>query len=151
MIKKSICLVLIFVLAFLFISCSQNETPYAEKISYDNYLLNLNDKPVFRYRGYVFFANENEFCVAEFKNDYLIKEMSFNKQDICNDGYKKIKNGMSVFDVVSLIGLPTNSFTTGLSSLDFESAEGGKYRIFWDSDMKVLDKTHVLTENNGFD
>lgn len=54
--------------------------------------------------------------------------MSFNKQDICNDGYKK--NGMSVFDVVSLIGLPTNSFTTCLSSLDFESAEGGKISYF---------------------
>ena len=29
---------MIFVHAFIFISCSQNETPYAEKISYDNYL-----------------------------------------------------------------------------------------------------------------
>ena len=53
--------------------------------------------------------------------------------------FDRIVPGMSVYEVVELIGMPIGSSTSGMRSLDFSSNDSSIYRVLWDDEMKVVE------------
>lgn len=94
---------------------------------------------VFEYCGYAFFIYQNNSVVVHYNGDYTeIKEIrSFDIKNVSSSVFAEIVSGMTVFDVVELVGLPFQSTTFGICSMDFKSADEKIFHIVWDNDMKV--------------
>jgi hypothetical protein len=45
--------------------------------------------------------------------------------------FSEIETGMSIYDVVSKVGIPNRSTTSGMISMDFVANDGTEYRIYW--------------------
>ena len=90
----------------------------------------------FDYGSLMFFENEEgKNTVIHTSPDasgvFLLYEIgTFDKVVADQSAFEKIERGMSVLDVVELVGLPIGSTTFGMSSLDFECSNGTVYRIY---------------------
>ena len=52
--------------------------------------------------------------------------------------FASIIEGMDVFEVVEIVGLPQRSVTSGISSTDFLLENGDVFRIQWTNNMRVI-------------
>ena len=141
-----ICIGLILVL--LFSSCS-----IADKISqinvgmtYDEFSALMQDKSVFYYGLCAFFEYEGKNVVVGFDGDdrkVIKKEVYADVGTAPASAFEAILPGMTVYEVVQLVGLPFRSATFGLSTLDFLCDNGDIYRVVWIDQMEVLECTKL--------
>jgi site-specific DNA-adenine methylase len=90
--------------------------------------------------GYSFFVDSEERgTVVRFDPVYVtdVKTVSIKKASIENQN--KIQKGMDVFSVVETVGIPFQSVTSGICSLDFLTEADTAFRITWDENMRVTD------------
>ncbi len=110
----------------------------------------LKDRENIGYERFIFFKNSNEENkVVEFDMESLcVKNVqSCPKQTVTKEKFFTIKEGMTPFEVVQMIGLPVGSTTSGMRSLDFDNNDGFRGRVYWNTDMTVQ-SVKELTENN---
>ena len=70
----------------------------------------------------------------------LVETKYFDPVTPTADDFAKIENGMTVFEVVELVGLPKERVTSGAITMDFE-CEDGRWCIYWShrQDLVVVD------------
>lgn len=98
----------------------------------------------FLYAGYTFFLNEQgDSCVVHFEQAGPIDDAkSYSKDTIDRSAraFSEIVPGMTIYEVVEKVGIPTDSRTSGLDSLAF-SVEEGVYTVILD--MSVYPATVI--------
>ena len=91
----------------------------------------------FEYSPCFFFEDEEGMNVVvrtSVSADSLVKEVKRFKKTIGNsDDFGQIKEGMTIFEVVEFVGIPIESTTSGMSSVDFLSSDGSRYRVYVDA------------------
>ncbi len=93
--------------------------------------------------NYAFIEEKSDqSIVVEFSSDMqgVVKkeQYDFSSNYFVQD-FDRIVPGMSVYEVVELIGMPIGSSTSGMRSLDFSSNDSSIYRVLWDDEMKVVE------------
>ena len=89
----------------------------------------------FVYGYYVFFEYDDfnyvYFSRAPSKSPQIL--YSYEKKEVVDEDFEKIKVGMEVQEVVEIVGLPFDSYTSGVSSLAFKTTSGNIYSIgfYW--------------------
>ena len=147
---KRIRAVSIIVSFLLVVLCSCNnrndpETKYQCSIcvgmSFEDVEATLRDFSTFEYIGYLFYRDtEGQNVVARFDQDMKrIEEIKmFDPVSIDAQAFETLRVGMTIYEVVERIGLPTGSYTFGIASLNFESKDGTVAWVQLDGD-KVID------------
>ncbi len=164
---KGFSFLVLILLCLCFAACGehreQHDHPNGEKIcdlevgmTYDEASSVLGKYNTIAHRNYIFFKDNVEGnVVVEFDKEHntISNVRAFASTLTNEDNFQKIKSGMTVFEVVELVGIPTESVTFGISSLDFESQDQKRYRIVWDNEMKVSEIIPVtqgsLEANSG--
>ena len=96
----------------------------------------------FCYMNYVFYTNEKgNYVVARFSDNpvsmsSIVQLKHFYKKNInpTPEAFSKIESGMSIFDVVKLVGIPFGSYTSGMDSLAFKDTNGDTYSVYISAD-----------------
>ena len=96
---------------------------------------NSEDSYFLYYGGYLFTKNnEGNHIVARMTDDGTVisKINCYEATNIDNSdkAFNSIKEGMSIEEVVSIVGIPQGSYTSGMPTLSFESASGKMYWIY---------------------
>ena len=143
--KISICFGLVVLL--MLSSCSLGSKDIFSQIrvgmTYNEFReLNESEKS-FYYMNYAFIEEKSDqSIVVEFSSDMqgVVKkeQYDFSSNYFVQD-FDRIVPGMSVYEVVELIGMPIGSSTSGMRSLDFSSNDSSIYRVLWDDEMKVVE------------
>ena len=110
-------------------------------MTYDD-ILWTKDQPQFRlFFNYLFCNDSGRNMVAEFgkESETIEKIEVFPDTQPAPAAFEAIQEGMNIFDVVERVGVPINSATFGLKTLDFESIDGDIYRIQFDTHMNVVE------------
>ena len=92
--------------------------------------------------GFVFYKNESgDSVVGQFdlQTHRIAAVNVFPVVTPDTKAFASISVGMSVPDVVRIVGLPIDARTFGIDSMDFVCSDGGEYRIVWNNDMTVLE------------
>ena len=71
--------------------------------------------------------------VVTFDDDFTKVEIvqHFEKKVPTEADFSNVKDGMSVCDVIEIVGMPLGRFTSGMISLDYESSEEMHFRIYF--------------------
>lgn len=73
------------------------------------------------------------------------EETKFSPVEPTREAFTGISEGMTVEDVVERVGLPTRTGTSGMISLDFDCIDGTTFRIYFFTDMKVMEVVDTAT------
>ena len=95
----------------------------------------------FEYGRFIFYKKFNKNFVIQI-DEYAMKVeeiYEFKDTSISDTDIDSIKEGMSVVEVVKLCGNPVGSLTSGMRTLDFKTREKNTLRIYFDSNMNVVD------------
>lgn len=95
----------------------------------------FSEEEYFKYGDYLFFRNSiNEHCVAfvsEETNEISTLESYPEDQIECTDeNFARIEAGMSMEQVVSMVGIPEGSCTFGMSTVCYHTETGNDYWIY---------------------
>jgi hypothetical protein len=135
-----------------------------EGMSFEEFMAKNSEESYFAYIGYLFTKdNEGNHVVARLSDDCTVitKVTRYEAKSIDNsdESFVKIKEGMSVEQIVSMVGIPEDSYTSGMISLGFQSDTGARYSIYLNqvrdeestalyvSSIKLLDK--IVISNKG--
>ena len=127
------------------------EGPGADAIrlgmTYDDIAWTDGDPRFQQYFNYLFCeTSDGKNMVAEFgRESQIIEKIEvFPAVQPESEAFSAIQEGMNLFDVVEKVGIPTDSVTFGLATLNFESADGSVFCITFDySQMSVIDVCQV--------
>jgi hypothetical protein len=134
--KKIFCIVFV-VMLFALSGChmEKKENIY-EGMSFEEFKgKNSEDSYFLYYGGYLFTKNnEGNHIVARMTDDGTVisKINCYEATNIDNsdEAFNSIKEGMSIEEVVSIVGIPQGSYTSGMPTLSYESASGKMYWIY---------------------
>ena len=127
------------------------EEPGADAIrlgmTYDDIAWTDGDPRFQQYFNYLFCeTSDGKNMVAEFgRESQIIEKIEvFPAVQPESEAFSAIQEGMNLFDVVEKVGIPTDSVTFGLATLNFDSADGSVFCITFDySQMSVIDVCQV--------
>lgn len=98
----------------------------------------LEDKSYFAIVGYYFFEDENgNHCVAyseDYKQVNALQVYPASGIDKSDKAFEAIKEGMTVFEVVEKVGVPTCTHTSGMCSLGI-SGDSHEYSVYIDQSV----------------
>ena len=129
-------------LFIILVSC--NKGAIHQGMSSDEFSKSISKLPHFAYLNYCFFTDENDIpTVVTLSKDASTVESvrTFKKTSPTNEDFKKIVSGMTIYEVVELVGLPYESASFGQISMNFHASEGHFFTIDWseeNSQIKVL-------------
>lgn len=131
------------ILALLCSACSTADkiSQIKEGMTYEEFSAFVQDVSVFRYGKYAFFEYEDKNIVVEFSDKMKVvrKEVYADVGEVPESAFEAIQPGMTVYEVVQLVGLPFRSTTFGLSTLDFLCENGDIFCVVWNSEMEVIE------------
>lgn len=113
------------------------------------------EEDVLNYKGYGFFKDEAGNSVVieyQYSSDGKTRIVAGGKYYFTVplpsvSDFEKVKEGMNIFEVVELVGLPVRSTTFGMTSLDFLTASEDIYiRIYFKSSEIVGTPSLIVTE-----
>ncbi len=109
-------------------------------MSYDEALAVVESDNTWMFHDYMFTKDTTGTGLAvKFGNDPHVITAIQAVEPITPDAhsFEQIEQGMTVFEVVERVGIPTRSVTFGLCTVDYECPNGDIFRISWDNEMKV--------------
>lgn len=117
-------------------SCSLNsELPIkiGDKLDGDMRILQDEVKYRFDYIDYMFFEYKKQNYVIHYDplTSIVINLQSYPIKKVAENDFKKIDVGMSIYEVVELVGLPFDSKTSGLLSMNFKITDSQDYRVVY--------------------
>ena len=138
--KKIHLLACVMFLPVIFLACASSYTELEVGMSYTESLQYLPETAK-SFDVYTCFTQGDENIVVEYDGlfEKIVQIRSFDAVFPSEEDFSKVTPQMSFLEVVEQVGIPKRSVTFGISSTDFESAEGTYFRIIWDSQMKVYD------------
>lgn len=96
---------------------------------------------------YVFHLNSDGHTIqiGEFGKDSGRVETitEFPAPEATPEAFTQITEGMPVTEVLRLVGVPSESATFGIDSLDFKSTAGTVFRIIWDQNQRVAEIINI--------
>ena len=106
----------------------------------------------FMYERFGFYYDENDSCIViERCWDHFepINSKSYHIDEVTSEDFERIEPGMTVYQVVELVGIPFRSGTSGISTTDFQTADEKIFRIHWDKNMNVFEDAYeVIPKEN---
>ena len=130
--------VLIFLITVIVttIQCNDYRGAYVG-MSYSEFTELMPKTEYYSYYPYVFYTNSTgHYVVAHLSGDNKIIEIKcFNKLFTNKSplAFATIKEGDHIYDVVAKVGIPFDSFTSGMDSCAFKASNGSTYSIYWHS------------------
>ncbi len=114
----------------------------------------------FQYSGYEFYRSVDdknviaEFCSECYKEYKSIRE--YDVGEVTKESFAQVQEGMNVYEVVELVGVPYASYTSGFQSMVFKTDANEEYTIYFadfDRDgeitvTSVVSNEKVETENS---
>ena len=97
----------------------------------------LKEFQLVKYTKYVFYQHEDEYVIVECDNEKIAAISTLKSFIPDNNDFTKVKLGMDIYEVISIIGLPVETVGFGLVSLHFANDEV-VYCIQFDNQSKVL-------------
>lgn len=87
----------------------------------------------FDYTGYIFFEYKKQNHIIHFDpmTSVVIDLHSYPTKKIVENDFKKINVGMPIYEVVELVGLPCDSKTSGLISMNFRITGSENYHVIY--------------------
>ena len=116
--------------------CHQKpEKSIYEGMSFEEFQVKNQEESYFQYFEYLFMKNnEGDHIVARVSDDWnVIAKVNVYKEesvDNSDQSFSAIKKGMSIEEVISMVGIPQGSYTSGMPTLSFESTTGKVYWIY---------------------
>jgi hypothetical protein len=107
-----------------------------EGMSFEEFMAKNSEESYFAYIGYLFTKdNEGNHVVARLSDDCTVitKVTRYEAKSIGNsdESFVKIKEGMSVEQIVSMVGIPEGSYTSGMITLAFRSNTEAQYWVYF--------------------
>lgn len=132
-------------LPFLFSSCNNPDPDYYEMVDY-NSVTYFNKKEImdyFDYSGLEFFIYKGYDYTIEhpYEDKPRLVQKSTHKA-VTEEAFKKVRNNMTLFEVVRIVGIPCDSFTFGIESLAFKISDD-KYEVIFIAHNS--DGLHIVT------
>ena len=131
------------ILALLCSACSTTDkiSQIKKGMTYEEFSALMQDVSVFEYGMCAFFEYENKNVVVGFGDDTKVIriEVYADVGEVPESAFEAIQPGMTVYEVVQLVGLPFRSTTFGLSTLDFLCENGDVFCVVWNSEMEVIE------------
>lgn len=107
---------------------------------------NLKGEYMF-FHYYVFYLNNDSHSIqiGEFGKDTERVETitEFPVPEATSEAFTRITEGMTVTEVIRLVGMPFRSATFGIDSLDFQSMTGTIFRIVWNQNQQVVEIDNI--------
>lgn len=149
--KRLLCIMLALMMLILTACHKEPERNIYEGMSYDEFTEKNSEESYFRYMSYIFTKNnEGDHIVARVADDHatISKISCFKNENIdrSDDAYWKIKEGMTVEQIVSIVGIPEGSYTSGMITLAFESDSGARYCVYFDQ-KREENKTEIYVSS----
>lgn len=134
-------------LLFVFSSCSvDSKLPLKIGDTLSDNLCVFQDeiRSRFDYVDYVFFEYKKQNHIIHFDpmTNVVIDLHSYPTKKIVENDFKKINVGMSIYEVVELVGLPFDSQTSGLISMNFRITDSQNYHVIYF--RQPIDASEVL-------
>lgn len=157
--KKYIIILLSFVISLNFAGCINTNTPNEAVTAEQLIGLTANEfhelfpeVNCFQYTYYTFFRNEqNDHCVVHFnESTFLIDEAKYYNAktiDKSDRSFNQLTEGMTIYEVVERVGIPTKSRTSGLSTVMIEG-ENGWYEFVLNLFVTPATITDITLINN---
>lgn len=105
---------------------------------YSDYMSVIDENDRFDYAGYSFYEKKNgDSMLVRFEltdGDLVIDEIRYYPKvflDNSKESFEKIETGMSLYEVVSLVGVPHYSGLSGSLAVTFDADDGTEYRIYF--------------------
>ena len=103
---------------------------------FTDYYALISEEDRFDYLGYSFYEKENgDSVVVQFSPDgKTVEKVRVYPRFLTSNTQKrfhKIESGMTIYKVVSLVGVPHYSATSGMISMVFDAADGTEYSIYF--------------------
>lgn len=150
-VKKTLCIMIAIFVVLLSGCHKENERLIYEGMSFEEFQEKNPEDSYYRYfGGYLFTVNdEGDHIVARLSDDATViskvdcyEAESINKAD---ETFLKIEEGMTVNQVVSMVGIPEGSDTSGMVSLTFQSNSGSRYLVYWNAKETADGMNYVAT------
>lgn len=61
-----------------------------------------------------------------------------------NYAFERLETGMSIYEVVSKVGIPCGSHTYGMSSSVYQAKDGTVYVVYWRTDSTEVDSDFLV-------
>ncbi len=117
-------------------SCSLNSKfpiKIGDKLDDDMRIIQDDVKYRFDYIDYMFFEYKKQNYVIHYDplTSIINNLHSYHIKKVVENDFKKIDVGMSIYEVVELVGLPFDSNTSGLLSMNFKITDSQDYRVIY--------------------
>lgn len=107
-------------------------------MKYSDYMSAIDEDIRLDYAGYSFYEKKNgDGMLVHFDltdDDLAIDEIRYYPKafvDNSKENFEKIEIGMSLYEVVSLVGVPHHSGLSGSLAVTFDADDGTQYRIYF--------------------
>ena len=101
----------------------------------------------FDYCGYAFFAANGKWYVAEEDVEDIFRIEEYTPFRVTSEAFGKITEGMDVYQMVEVAGLPKDSVTSGMTSMELYADDGTRARVyFWHYPVRDDDGNPLYSE-----
>lgn len=124
---------LILVAVLIFVPLPVYDGAYVG-MSDENFHNLFPDNEAFHYMYYSFYTNSiGDYVVARVYNHQIVELKCIRKltTNPSEANFNRIKDGTDLVNVVAMVGIPYDSFTSGMSTCAFHCSNGKSYTIFW--------------------
>ena len=134
--RKVVCCISILISIFVAIVClpALISGGVYKGMSYDDFCESHAYASSCRYGSYLFFRDRlGSHVVAYIARSEKITDIHYFSNwrvNSSDEAFSKIRNGMDIYEVVAIVGLPVTSETFGMASLTFQSDSGTKYMVY---------------------
>lgn len=140
---KKIAIVVIYVfLAIILCSCKRNLN-IEKGMSYSEFMEQTKDLSLFQFGKYVCYEENNANLVIEFgedddNNSIIVNYQRFPKRKVSLKDKDKIKKGMTIYEVVEILGTPSGIVTSGLIVVAFPISYKDMITVQFNDNLVVI-------------
>ena len=139
-------LLLVVLVALILTGCSKGNESENENVSISPFFetaqecngehieVDIPEEDAFYYDWIYFYKDaEGNSVVVETCSEHheVMKIQSYPDPYFTKEDFDKLEDGMNVYEVVELVGVPTDSFTSGMSSTVFPIENGDSLLVYW--------------------
>lgn len=140
---KKIAIVVIYVfLAIILCSCKRNLN-IEKGMSYSEFMEQTKGLSLFQFGKYVCYEENNANLVIEFgehddNNSIIVNYQRFPKRKVSLKDKDKIKKGMTIYEVVEILGTPSGIVTSGLIVVAFPISYKDMITVQFNDNLVVI-------------
>ena len=113
--------------------------------------VDIPEENVFAYYTFCFYrdADGNSIVVEKCSEHHeAINVQSYPDPHFVKEDFYKLNDGMDIYEIVELVGVPTDSFTSGVFSTNFIMDDGDSLMVTWSADWKAQSFRYIERTDN---